>query len=95
MEVIHNYEQVMVWKPDDLRAMIGSHVTPHVAADDRAFWVDPHGYTGRWETLASGVVADVEYTPNSGGYAGKLVYVDGNWSGWISGQPITITETKG
>jgi hypothetical protein len=94
VETVHNYEQIMAWKPEDVRALVGSHVTPRVAADDRAFWMDPHGYTGEWDLLASGVVVDIEYTSGSGGHTGRLFYADGARFGWISGQPITITETR-
>lgn len=94
MEVVHNYEQIMAWKPDDLRALIGSHVSVREPADDRAFWTDPHGYAGEWQPLASGLVVGTDYRYDSGGYSGRLVYADGGWFGWLSGQPISITETK-
>lgn len=94
METVHNYEQIMTWKPDDLRGLIGSHITVHEAADDRAFWKDPLAYAGRWLPLGSGVVANIDYRPDSGGYSGRLIYAEGGSSGWISGQPIRMTETK-
>jgi hypothetical protein len=95
VDTVHNYEQIMAWQPSDVRALIGSHVSPRAAADDRTFWMDPHGYIGEWEPLASGLVMDTEYTLDSAGYSGRLLYADGGWCGWISGQPIFIIEMTG
>lgn len=93
METVHNYEQIMAWKPDDLRALIGSRVAVHEAADVYAYWTNPHTYTGEWSPLGSGIVAEVDYRTDSGGYNGSLMFVGGGGTGWISGQPIRITQT--
>lgn len=94
MPTVHNYEQVMAWQPHDVRNLIGKRVSARAASDGRAFWADPHRYVGDWESLASGLVVDAVYVPDSGGCSGRLIYADGGWLGWISGQPITITETE-
>jgi hypothetical protein len=84
----------MAWKRDDIRGLVGSHVVIREPADDRTFWTDPHRYTGDWVPLESGRVTATDYTANSGGYTGRLIYDGGGWFGWISGQPLQIIETK-
>ncbi|GIM88779.1 hypothetical protein [Paractinoplanes toevensis] len=86
---IHNHEQIMAWKPQDVEAMIGKSIVVE-SAEDPAFWSDPHRWAGEWTLLGAGTVASVDTYNRPILETFKVVFAEGGWAGVILGQPIRI-----
>ncbi len=88
---IHNYEQLMAWKPADAAALVGKRIRLEEAADQRTYWADPHSYAGSWDVIGAGVVDHVETRMHHGRLEEVGAwFAGGGGIGWLSGQPVRL-----
>lgn len=90
---IHSYEQLMAWGIAEAQALAGKRIRLEEAADQRAFWADPHDYRGEWEIVGAGVVAFAEMRMHHGrGESVAAHLVGGGGVSWLAGQPVRLIE---